>query len=66
MVAAAKGNELEITIANLWPNRLIADSALPVEKRLTSTTWNPFQSNSPLLESGLLGPVKLLTRDKPL
>ena len=62
----AKGNELEITIANLWPNRLIADSALPAEKRLTSTTWNPFQPDSPLLESGLLGPVKLLIRDKAL
>jgi hypothetical protein len=62
----AKGNELEITIANLWPNRLIADSALPAEKRLTSTTWNPFQPDSPLLESGLLGPVKLLIRDNAL
>jgi len=60
----AKGNELEITVANLWPNRLIADTALPVEKRLASTTWNPFQPGTPLLESGLLGPVKLLIRDK--
>jgi hypothetical protein len=53
------GNRLEITVANLWPNRLIGDQALPPERRLTSTTWNPFTKDSPLLESGLLGPVTL-------
>lgn len=52
-------NELEITVANLWPNRLIGDSALPQEKRYTWTTWNPYQPNSALLESGLLGPVRV-------
>ena len=55
------GNRLEIEVANLWPNRLIGDQALPPEKRLTSTTWNPFKKDSPLLESGLLGPVSLWT-----
>ena len=59
-----KGNELEIAVANLWPNRLIGDQALPPEKRLTSTTWNPFKKDSPLLESGLLGPVTLVTERK--
>jgi hypothetical protein len=57
----AKDNQLEITVANLWPNRLIGDQALPAEKRLTWTTWNPFKPDSPLLESGLLGPVTLVT-----
>ncbi|MCX6926226.1 MAG: glycosyl hydrolase, partial [Verrucomicrobia bacterium] len=56
----AKDNQLEIAVANLWPNRLIGDQTLPPEKRLTSTTWNPFTKDSPLLESGLLGPVALL------
>jgi hypothetical protein len=55
----AEGNELEVTVANLWPNRLIGDQALPAEKRFTSTTWNPFKADSPLLESGLLGPVTI-------
>jgi len=55
----AKDNQLEITVANLWPNRLIGDQALPPERRLTSTTWNPFKADSPLLESGLLGPVTI-------
>lgn len=57
----AKGNVLEITVANLWINRLIADSALPPDKRLTQTTYNPYKPNSPLEKSGLLGPVTIQT-----
>jgi hypothetical protein len=57
------GNELEIAVANLWPNRLIGDQSLPPEKRLTWTTWNPFKKDSPLLESGLLGPVTIRVYD---
>ena len=55
------GNQLEIAVANLWPNRLIGDQSLPEAQRLTWTTWNPFTKDSPLLESGLLGPVTLMT-----
>ena len=57
----ARDNQLEIAVANLWPNRLIGDQPLPAEKRLTWTTWNPYKTDSPLLESGLLGPVTLVT-----
>ncbi|MBM4155170.1 MAG: hypothetical protein FJ221_09100 [Lentisphaerae bacterium] len=53
-------NELEIEVANLWPNRLIGDQALPEEKRISWTTWNPYKKDSPLLPSGLLGPVRIL------
>jgi (4-O-methyl)-D-glucuronate---lignin esterase len=52
-------NQLEIRVANLWPNRLIGDQFLPPDQRRTSTTWNPFKKDSPLLESGLIGPVTL-------
>ena len=54
-------NKLEIDVVNLWPNRLIGDAALPPEKRLTKTNMTKFKENSPLLPSGLLGPVVLLT-----
>ena len=52
-------NELEIVVVNEWINRLIGDAGQPPEKRFTWTTWNPYKPNSPLLESGLLGPVTL-------
>ena len=52
-------NVLEIRVTNLWPNRLIGDAALPKEKRFTETNLNTYKSDSPLLASGLLGPVKL-------
>lgn len=50
-------NQLEIEVANLWPNRLIGDLSVPAEQRLTWTTRNPFKKDSSLLPSGLLGPV---------
>ncbi len=54
-------NRLEIEVANYWPNRLIGDQFLPEDKRFTRTTRNPFKTTSPLLPSGLLGPVQVLT-----
>ncbi len=56
---------LDIRVTNLWPNRLIADSTLPTAKRLTHTNINPYKPDSPLLPSGLLGPVKLLLERRP-
>ncbi|NLH74430.1 MAG: hypothetical protein GX456_15380 [Verrucomicrobia bacterium] len=53
-------NDLEVRVANLWPNCLIADSALPQDQRLTWTTWNPFKPGDPLPASGLVGPVTVL------
>jgi hypothetical protein len=53
------GNELEIDVANLWANRLIGDQMLPVENRVSWTTWNPYKADSALLSSGLLGPVRV-------
>jgi len=52
-------NRLEIEVANLWPNRLIGDAGLSKEQRVAWTTWNPFTKNTPLLPSGLLGPIQL-------
>ncbi len=60
-VLEQKGNVLEVTVANLWVNRLIGDSGLPPENRITKTTWSPYRPDSPLVESGLLGPVELMS-----
>ncbi len=79
------GNNLEITVANLWPNRLIGDEQLPQDAefgkdgnllrmpewilnnqprsspgRYAFATWKHFTKDSPLLPSGLLGPVQIL------
>lgn len=60
-VADTKANQLEIEVANLWPNRLIGDKALPSDQHVTRTTYNPYRADSPLLPSGLVGPVTLQT-----
>jgi hypothetical protein len=55
-------NKLEVEVVNLWPNRLIGDGKLPVEKRLTKTNivkYNVPDAEKYLRESGLIGPVKL-------
>jgi hypothetical protein len=57
----AGANRLEVTVANLWPNRLIGDAALPTAERIAWTTWNPFGRDDALLPSGWLGPATLLS-----
>ena len=54
-----KGNLLQIEVANRWPNRLIRDSQLEKDQRVTYTTWNPYSPDAPLMPSGLVGPVAL-------
>jgi len=59
-VLKARGNELEITVANLWWNRLFRDSSLPEAERLTWIPGKyPFSGNERLQRSGLLGPVRI-------
>ena len=55
-------NTVSIRVANLWPNRLIGDAALPESERVTWSTWRDggYHADSPLLPSGLLGAVLLL------
>jgi hypothetical protein len=57
-------NELVIEVTNLWPNRLIGDARRPRDERLTATNITKFKHDSPLLPSGLLGPVALLATEK--
>jgi hypothetical protein len=54
------GNRLEIDVVNFWPNRVIGDAALPPAQRRTRTNIRKLTATTPLVESGLLGPVRLL------
>jgi hypothetical protein len=54
-------NVLEVRVADLWPNRMIGDAALPEAERFTWSSYEPFTKDSPLPKSGLLGPVTLLS-----
>ena len=52
-------NRIEVRVTNLWPNRMIGDLQPGVTQTYTFTDFRPFTKDSPLLESGLLGPVML-------
>lgn len=55
-------NQLEIRVTNLWVNRLIGDQQPGVQQKITYTTMPFYKADSPLLPSGLIGPVKLISR----
>jgi hypothetical protein len=55
-------NQLEITVVNLWPNRIIGDKQ-PGAKPIAFAPQAGYRANSPLLPSGLLGPVQVLGVD---
>ena len=50
-------NKFEIKVTNLWVNRLIGDMQPGVTSKITYTTMPFYRANSPLLPSGLIGPV---------
>jgi hypothetical protein len=52
-------NTLSVKVTNLWPNRMIGDLQPGVTKTYTWTDFRPFKADSPLQESGLLGPVTI-------
>ncbi len=55
--ARVGSNALEIAVVNPWNNRLVGDSKLPVNRRLTSLSLPTVKTNAPLRAAGLLGPV---------
>jgi hypothetical protein len=55
-------NKLEVSVVNFWPNRIIGDAGLPADRRLTQTNIRNLKANTPLMESGLLGPVRILAQ----
>lgn len=60
----AGDNKIEISVTNLWVNRLIGDAQPGVTNKITFTTMPFYQANSKLLPSGLLGPVQIVSRTK--
>jgi hypothetical protein len=77
-------NDVEVSVVNLWINRLIGDEQLPLDAhwkdfetllewpdwftagkprpsgRYTFSSCRHYQKDSPLVPSGLLGPVKVI------
>ena len=51
-------NTIEVTVANLWVNRLIGD-AQPGANKITSTILPTYTAAAPLRASGLIGPVSV-------
>lgn len=60
-------NRLEVKVVNLWANRVVYDLSLPKDQRLTKThdqfRFDMLNVNTPILPSGLLGPVALMEGD---
>lgn len=54
-------NKLEIKVTNQWDNRIIGDEKLPKEKKILQST-SGFGISKELKESGLIGPVILLSK----
>ena len=58
-------NRLEIRVANLWHNRLVADAELPKTKRVTrmvpESHYERLRGHKPI-DSGLIGPVRIVAQ----
>jgi alpha-L-rhamnosidase len=55
-----RDNDLQIEVANSWRNRLVGDRDLPEDRRYTRTNIT-IRKEWPLLDAGLLGPVRIVT-----
>jgi hypothetical protein len=53
-------NRIVVRVTNLWVNRMIGDQQPGALKKYAFADFTPYKADSPLLPSGLLGPVRLL------
>ncbi|HUB30660.1 MAG TPA: glycosyl hydrolase [Terracidiphilus sp.] len=53
-------NEITIKVTNAWVNRLIGDQQPDATTKYTFADVKPYKADSPLLPSGLLGPVAVV------
>jgi hypothetical protein len=58
-------NQIVVQVTNLWVNRLIGDQQPWALKKYTFADFTPYKADSPLLPSGLLGTVRLLSVSAP-
>ncbi len=56
----AGANQLEVKVTNLWVNRLVGDQQPDAVKKYTYTAQQFYRADSPLLPSGLIGPVQFV------
>ena len=52
-------NQIVVQVTNLWVNRMIGDQQPWALKKYTFADFTPYKADSPLLPSGLIGPVRL-------
>jgi hypothetical protein len=57
-------NEVTIKVTNAWVNRLIGDQQPDAKTKYTFADVKPYKATSPLLPSGLLGPVHVYSISK--
>lgn len=53
-------NTIEVKVTNLWVNRIVGDQQPGANRKYTFTAMEFYNAQSPLLPSGLLGPVTVL------
>ncbi len=58
-------NRIEVKVTNLWVNRMIGDQQPWAMKKYAFADFMPYKADSPLLPSGLLGPVHLISATVP-
>jgi hypothetical protein len=58
-------NRIEIEVANHWANRIIGDASKPESERLTKTNIQRLTAETPLVDSGLIGTVRLIWQTLP-
>jgi hypothetical protein len=54
-------NELTVQVTNAWVNRLIGDQQPDAPVKYTYADIQPYKASSPLMPSGLLGPVRIIS-----
>jgi hypothetical protein len=57
-------NQISIKVANSWVNRLIGDLQPGAKTIYTFTSWKVYKPESPLLPSGLIGPIVVIEESK--